>query len=106
MWKVLIFERRVFFQTKMLAKAGPSGEPIATPSVCLYMILLKLNSIPNVALFMTSMKTALEINGCASEPMQYKASAKMLIVSSSGAFIKRLELSNENTKLIIESFKL
>ena len=32
----------------MLAKAGPSGEPIATPSVCLYMMSLKLNSTPDV----------------------------------------------------------
>ena len=51
----------------MLAKAGPSGEPIATPSVCLYMMSLKLNSTPDVALFISSMKTAFEISGCASE---------------------------------------
>ena len=43
----------------MLAKAGPRGEPIATPSVCLYMMLLKLNSTPDMALFISSMKTAL-----------------------------------------------
>ena len=51
----------------MLAKAGPSGEPIATPSVCLYMMSLKLNSTPDVALFISSIKTGLEISGCASE---------------------------------------
>ena len=67
----------------MLAKAGPSGEPIATPSVCLYMMLLNLNSTPDVAFFISSMKTALEISSCASESSQYKASAKMLMVSSS-----------------------
>ena len=61
----------------MLAKAGPSVEPIATAVVCLYMILLKLNSTPDVALFISSMKTALGINGCASESSQYKASAQM-----------------------------
>ena len=68
----------------MLAKAGPIGEPIATSSVCLYMMLLKLNSTPDVALFISSMKTTLEINGCASESSQYKAFAQMLMVFSSG----------------------
>ena len=45
----------------MLAKTGPSGEPIATPSVSLYMMLLKLKSTPDVALFISSMKTAFEM---------------------------------------------
>ena len=44
----------------MLAKAGPSCEPIATPSIYLYMMSLKLNSTPDMALFIISMKTALE----------------------------------------------
>ena len=42
----------------MLAKAGPSGEPIATPSVCLYMMSLKLNSTPDGSSMKTSMKSA------------------------------------------------
>ena len=87
----------------MLAKAGPSGEPIATPSVCLYMISLKLNSTPDVVLFISSMKTALEINSCASESSQYKASAQMLMVSLSGTFVKRLEMSKERMKKLLES---
>ena len=62
----------------MLAKAGPSGEPIATPSICLYMMSSKLNSTPDVALFISSMKIALEISGCAYESSQYKASAQIL----------------------------
>jgi len=33
----------------MLANAGPSGEPMATPSICRYMLLLKLNSTEVVA---------------------------------------------------------
>ena len=78
----------------MLAKAGPS----ATPSVCLYMMSLKLNFIPDVALFISSMKTALEISGCASESSQHKASAQILMVSSSGTFVKRLEMSKEYMK--------
>ena len=83
----------------MSAKAGPSNKPIATPSVCLYMMSLKLNSTPDVTLFISSMKTALEINGCASESSQYKASAEMLMVSSSGTFVKRLEMSKESPKI-------
>ena len=89
----------------MLAKAGPSGEPIATPSVCLYMMLLKLNSTPDVALFISSMKTALEISGCASESLQYKTSAQILMVSSSGTFVKRLEMSKEHMKRLLASLE-
>ena len=33
----------------MLAKAGPSGEPIATPSICRCMLLLKVNFTEEVA---------------------------------------------------------
>ena len=47
----------------MLAKAGPSGDPIATPSVCLYMVLLKLNSTEDVALFINSTNTSFGMTG-------------------------------------------
>ena len=90
----------------MLAKAGPSNEPIATPSVCSNMVLLKLNSIPDAALFITSIKTALEINGCAFKLLQNKSSAHMLIVLSSGMLIKRLEMSNEQMKILLENFNI
>ena len=66
----------------MLSKAGPSGEPIATPSVCLYMISLKLNSTPDVALFISSIKTAFEISGCASESSQYNRNISSQYISS------------------------
>ena len=89
----------------MIAKAGPSGEPIAIPSVCFYMMSLKLNSTPNVALFISSMNTALEISGCASESSQCKASAQMFMVSSSGTFVKRLEMSKEHMKRLLESLE-
>ena len=45
----------------MLAKAGPSGDPIATPSVCLFIVLLKLNSTEDVALFINSTNTSFGI---------------------------------------------
>ena len=47
----------------MLAKAGPRGDPIPTLSVCLYMMLLKLNSTENVALFINSTNTSFGIAG-------------------------------------------
>ena len=47
----------------MLAKAGPSGDPIATPSVCWYIVLLKLNSTEDVALFINSTNTSFGMSG-------------------------------------------
>ena len=43
----------------MLPKIGPRDEPIVTPLVCLYKILLNLNSTSDVTLFISSMKTAI-----------------------------------------------
>ena len=40
----------------MLARAGPKGDPIATPSICLCIILLKLNSTEHVAVCINSTK--------------------------------------------------
>jgi len=40
----------------MFANAGPSGEPVATPSICRYMLLLKLNSTDEVASCINSTK--------------------------------------------------
>ena len=48
----------------MLAKAGPSDDAIATPSVCLYIVLLKLNSTEDVALFINSTKRSHGMSGC------------------------------------------
>ena len=56
----------------MLAKAGPSYDPIATPSVCLYMVLLKLNSTEDVVLLINSIKKSFGMTGCESD-LSYKA---------------------------------
>ena len=45
------------------ARAGPRGLPIATPSICLYVMLLKLNSTEVVAVFISSIKTCREVSG-------------------------------------------
>ena len=47
----------------MFANAGPSGEPIATPFVCLYIVSLKLNSTDGVALSLSSINTAWGMGG-------------------------------------------
>ena len=39
-----------WWPTKMFAYAGPNGEPMATPSICRYVLLLKLNSTEEAAL--------------------------------------------------------
>ena len=51
----------------MLAKAGPSGDLVATPSVCLYILLLKLNSTEDVVLFINSTNTSFEMTGWESD---------------------------------------
>ena len=45
----------------MFARAGPKKLPIVTPSICLYLILLKLNSTKVVAVFISSIKTCFRI---------------------------------------------
>jgi len=43
--------RASWYLTKRLASARPSRLPMAMPSVCSYMVLLKINSTENVAEF-------------------------------------------------------
>ena len=50
----------------MLARAGPRGDPLATQSVCLNMMLLKLNSTENVVLFNLT-NTSFGMTGCESD---------------------------------------
>ena len=38
-----------WYPTNILASVGPSGEPVTTPSFCLYIVFLKLNSTHEVA---------------------------------------------------------
>ena len=42
----------------MLASAGPKVEPMVTPSICLYMTLLKFNLTDLVAVWMSSIKSS------------------------------------------------
>ena len=72
---------------KILAKAGPRGLPIATPSFCWYISLLKLNSIERVAVSIGSMNTS-SGNGELLSLLRYKASAHILVVSLKGTFVK------------------
>ena len=47
----------------MLAKAGPSGEPMAPPSIRSYIVLLQLKSINVVLAGSNSVKSILEMVG-------------------------------------------
>ena len=62
----------------MFANAGPSGEPMATPSICRYMLLLKLNSTEEVASCINSMKMSRGKDGCDKTLLLYRASAQIL----------------------------
>ena len=75
----------------MLARDGPRGEPIATRSICRCIILLKLNSTEEVAVCISSTKTARGKGGGVSSPL-YRASAQISIVSASGTLVKRLQM--------------
>ena len=68
-WRLLRLRKNFsfYYSTKVLAKAGPSADPIATPFVCLYIVLLKLNSIEDVPLFINSTNTSFGMTGCASD---------------------------------------
>ena len=66
----------------MLARDEPRGEPIATPSICQCIILLKLNSTEEVAVCISSTKTTREKGGGVSLPT-YRASAQISMISAS-----------------------
>ena len=76
----------------MLARAGPSGLPMATPSICLYMILLKLNFTKLVAMFMSLMITFFP---CLKKLIRSYITSPH-IVSTNGIFVKKLAMSKEH----------
>ena len=89
--------------TKMFGKAIPRGLPITTPSNCLYIWLLKLNSTPCVAISINSMKLSSGNRGQSRSP-GYKASAKNPIVSSIGTLVSGLLMSTEQRNVLADSW--
>ena len=87
----------------MFAKAGPSGEPIATPSICRCMLLLKLNSTGEMASYINSTKMLRGKDGAIDSSL-LRASAQISMVSASGTLVKRLEISKEQRKTEEEIF--
>ena len=83
----------------MLAKAGPSGDPIATLFVCLYVVLLKLNSTGDVALFINSTNTSFRMSGWESD-WSWRVSEQIFMVSSRGTFLNKLETSKQYLKTL------
>ena len=87
------FEKQnLVISDKNVGKSGPRGEPIATPSICRCIILLKLNSTEEVAVCISSTKTARGKGGGVSSP-SYRASAQISIVSASGTLVKKQQTS-------------
>ena len=72
--------------TKIFARVGPRLDPIATPSVCRYMMLLKLNLTEEVAKFMRCLKTLSGKVGLGSE-LRNKTPQQISIVSSRGILV-------------------
>ena len=65
---------------------GPRLDPIATPSICRYMMLLKLNLTEEVAKLIRCLKTLSGKVGLGRE-LQNRTSQQISIVSSRGAFV-------------------
>jgi len=82
----------------MFANAGPSSEPMATPSICRYMLLLKLNSTEEVVSCINSTKMSRGKDGFGKTLLLYRASGQICIVSASATLVKRLEMSKEQRK--------
>ena len=98
MWFICVAEEFGFVNpTKIFARAGPSRDPIATRSICLYLTSLKLNSTPVVAISMRSTKICCGNGGIGRSPL-YKALAQMSMVSVKGTLAKRLDTSKEHKK--------
>ena len=82
----------------MFANARPSGEPMVTPSICRYMLLLKLNSTEEVASCINSTKMSRRKDGFRKTLLLCRASAQVCMVSARGTLVKRLEMSKEQRK--------
>jgi len=87
-----------WWPTKLLANAGPSCEPMVTPSICRYLLLLKLNSIEEMASCIDSTKMSRGKDGFGKRLLLYRASAQICMVSASGTLLKRLGMSKEERK--------
>ena len=84
----------------MLARAGPTGDPIATPSICLQNLLLNIKKNDSlVATFNKLGKTSLGIFWVFSFSL-YKPSIQISMVSSSGMLV------NNKSTFILATYKL
>ena len=81
----------------MFANVRPSGEPMATPSFCQYM-LMKLNSTDEVASCINSTKMSRGKDGFGKTLLLYRASVQICMVSASGTLVKRLRMSKGQRK--------
>ena len=80
---------------KILARMGPRGEPILTPSIRRYMISLKLKDTDFVAIPINSIKTSSRKEREVADGLQYKKPAHIDTVSSKGMFVNNETISKE-----------
>ena len=92
--------------TKMSARMGPKGNPIATPSTCLYIWLLKLNSISVVPSRSNFQSNFSGVRGSLMCGSRYYGSLQMSIVSARGTLVNKLITSYEHMKKVSLSCSL
>ena len=83
--------------TKMLAKRGPNGEPMAAPSIWSQYLPSKRKWLFLVANYNSLRKTTLGIAGGSAR--EYNLSRQMSSVSSSGTFVSREETAKKHIPL-------
>ena len=88
----------------MLARIGPSGEPIAMPSVCRYMTPSKLNSTEDVALTSIDRINSSGCDGFGMSGSLYRASSEIAMVSRNGTLVNKLTMSKEHINVPSISF--
>ena len=80
----------------IFAKTGPRGDPIPTPSVCLYILRLNVNSTSVVAHLISFRNRSSGIVGLVIVSLWKRVLIAMSIVSSSSTFVYRLVTSKEH----------
>ena len=78
-----------------VSEARPSSEPMATPLIWRYILLLKLNSIEEVAYFISSTNASCGIGGVVNVvKSSLSALEQIFLVSVNGTFVNKLVTKN------------
>ena len=80
----------------MLPSTGPKGEPMATPSICWYVMMLKLNSTALVTVCISSIETSCRKDGALRSPKSIGTNINSFFqgnISKKTGYIKRAKES-------------